>query len=144
MEKTKFFKIPEIIALSALIIQILTAVFGKNVNWDIIDGFGLVERTEGNDGCGSPIRIFYLFMPPAYLLTFLALFVKKYNFIFYLLSGIIMLLPAAVMLFAGFFGNEGIDYVFFFTLPCLLIMSSAVVSGINRKKQIQEYKIKRC
>lgn len=143
MEKTRFFKIPEIIALSALIIQILTAVLGENVNWDIIDMFGIVEWNEGHDGGGSLIKIFYLFLPPAYLLTFFALFVKKYNFIFYLLSGIIMLLPAAVMLFAGF-GNEGIDYVFFFTLPCLLIMSSAVVSGIDRKKQIQEYKIKRC
>ncbi|MDE6788869.1 MAG: hypothetical protein K2J47_06050, partial [Ruminococcus sp.] len=110
MEKTKFFKIPEIIAVSALIIHILTAVFGENVNWDIIDMFGLVEWTEGNDGGGSLIKIFYLFLPPAYLLTFFALFIKKYNFIFYLLSGIIMLLPAAVMLFAAF-GNEGIDYV---------------------------------
>lgn len=143
MKKTKFFKIPEIMVLSALIIQILTAVFGENVNWDIINIFGLVEWTEGNDGGGSIIKVFYLFMPPAYLLTFFALFVKKYNFIFYLLSGIIMLMPAAVMLFAAF-GNEGIDYAFFFTLPCLLIMSSAVVSGIDRKKQIKEYKIKRC
>ena len=134
MEKTKFFKIPEIIAVSALIIQVLTAVFGENVNWDIIDMLGLAEWIEGNDGGGSLIKIFYLFLPPTCLLTFSALFVKKYNFIFYLLSVIIMFLSSAVMLFAAF-GNEGIDYVFFFTILYILFIAAGITAIIDKQNQ---------
>lgn len=139
MEKTKFFGIPEIILVSAMIIQILTAVFGKNVNGDIINMFNFAEKTpeqiEGHAGVGSIIDFFYLFILPVYLLNFSVLFVKKYKFLLCLISGIIMLLPAVVMLY-GALGNEGIDYLFFFTLPELLIISAVVVSGTEKRNQI--------
>lgn len=140
MEKTKFFGIPEIILVSAIIIPILTAVFGKNVNSDITNMFILErqmpEQIEGHAGAGSVIDFFYLFIPSVYLLNFSALFVKKYKFIFCLISGIIMLLPAVVMLY-GALGNEGIDYLFFFTIPELLIISAVVISGIEKRNQIK-------
>lgn len=139
MKKTKFFGIPEIILVSAMIIQIFTAVFGENVNSDIINMFNFAEKTpeqlEGHAGAGSVIDFFYLFIPPVYLMNFSALFVKKYKFVFCLISGIIMLLPAVVMLY-GALGNEGIDYLFFFTIPELLIISAVVVSGTEKRNQI--------
>lgn len=134
MEKKKFFGIPEIILVTAMIIQILTAVFGKNVNGDIMDMYILFgknpEQLEGHSGVGAVIYFFYLFVPLVCILNFFALFVKKHQFVFSLISGIIMLLPA---LYAGFV-NEGIDYVFFFILPELLIISAVVVSGIEKRK----------
>ncbi|MDE5558676.1 MAG: hypothetical protein K2J32_13500 [Ruminococcus sp.] len=141
MKNKKFFGIPEIILLSSMIIPVITAFFGKNVNSDMIKIFTYSGKTpdkiEGHAGAGSIIDLFYWVIPPVYLLNFSALLVKKYKFVLCLISGITMLLPAVVMLY-GALNNEGIDYLFFFTLPELLIISAFVVSGTEKRNQINE------
>lgn len=134
MKNKKFFGIPEIILLSAVIIQIFTVVFGKNVNSDLFLSYGLTpDEIEGNAGAGLTIDFFYWFIPPVYLLNFSALFVKKYKTVLRMISGVIMLLPAVVMVYEA---GVCIDYLFFFTLPELLIISAVVVSVAEKRKKI--------
>jgi len=67
---------------------------------------------------------------------------KKCSSVLYLLSAVMLMFPAIFILLS--YCSENIIYSAFFAVPCLLIIASAVITKIDRKKQIQEYKNKRC
>lgn len=139
--KTRLMMFSKLLVAVALLLPILTALFREDVVYDIRDMLGLIEWHEGDDGAGKIHQLFYLHLPPVYILGVTVLLrVKKPNVLLCIFSAMILLLPA---IFAPGFGR-GPELILMYTIPCALFIAAAVIARIDKKKQIQEYKIKRC
>lgn len=140
LHKTRLMMFSKLFVAAALLLPILTALFFReDVVYDIRDMLGLIERHEGDDGAGKIHQLFYFHLPPVYILGVTVLLrVKRPNVLLCIFSIMILLLPA---IFAP--GCE-LEFILIYTIPCALFVAAAVIVIIDKKKQIQEYKIKRC
>ncbi|MDE6775604.1 MAG: hypothetical protein K2J37_04850 [Ruminococcus sp.] len=132
----------KLLVAAALLMPILTVLlFKEDMIYNIGDMLGLIERHEGDDGAGKIHQLFYFHLPPAYILGVIVLLrVKKPNALLCIFSAVILLLPA---IFAPGF-ERGPVFIMMYTIPCALFIAAAVIARIDKKKQIREYKIKRC
>ena len=154
-DKTRLLTISKVSAVIALIIPFMILIFSQDLRYEFLTAFRFITNDYGN----SPdfallylilpnmylhiIPVYLLILPLVYLLTTIALLMaKKFGPVLYLLSAIMLMFPAIFIFLSH--GSEGIIYSVFFAVPCLLIAVSSVTALIDRKKQIQEYKIKRC
>lgn len=159
LHKTRLMTVSKILALVALIMPFIIWIFSQNVRYEILTSFRFITNDYGY----SPdfallylvlpntslhiIPVYLLILMPVYLLTVIALLMtKKCGSVLYLLSAIMLIFPAAFIFLIDFLIDDcdSIIYSAFFAIPCLLITISAVITRIDRKKQIQEYEIKRC
>ncbi len=135
LEKTKLMTISKIIAVTAILIPIITVIFNSDWQYEFLTAFGFMEKHEGDDGCGSVLDLAWFVLPFVFLFTVSALFrVKKCNFGLYLTASL-LLIPTAVL----FFIDE--NDIFMYTIPCILLAISAVIAKTDKK--IQKTKNKR-
>lgn len=155
LHKTGLMMISKIFAVISLIMPFMILIFSQDLRYEFLTAFRFITNDYGNPPDFALLYLilpnmylhiipaYLLILPLVYLLTTIALLVtKKCSSIFYLLSAIMLVFPA-IFIFLSY-GSEGIIYSVFFAIPCLLIATSAVITRIDRKKQIQEYKNKRC
>lgn len=142
LQKTRLMMFSKLLVAVALLLPILTVfLYREDMVYDIGDMLGLIERHEGDDGAGKFHQLFYLHLPPVYILGVTVLLrVKRPNVLLCIFSVIILLLPA---IFAPGF-ERGSEFILIYTIPCALFIAAAVIARIDKKKQIREYKIKRC
>ena len=155
LHKTKLITISKVLAVIALIIHFMILIFSQDIRDELLTSFRFITNDYGNPPDFALvylilpnthlhiIPVYLLNLPPVYLLTIIALLMtKKYSSVLYLMSAIMLMIPA-IFIFLSY-DNDSIVYSTFFAVPCMLITISAVITRIDRKKQIQEYKIKRC
>ncbi len=142
LHKTRLMIFSKLLVAAALLLPILTALlYREGVVYDICDMLGLIEWHEGDDGAGKIHWLFYFHLPPMYILGITVLLrVKRPNVLLCIFSAMILLLPA---IFAPGF-ERGPVFILIYTIPCALFIAAAVIALIDKKKQIREYKIKRC
>lgn len=155
LHKTKLITISKVLAVTALIIHFVILIFNQDIRDELLTSFRFITNDYGNPPDFALlylilpntylhiIPVYLLIFPLVYLLTIIALLMtKKCSSGLYLISATMLMIPA-IFIFLSY-GSEGIIYSVFFAIPCLLITISAVITRIDRKKQIKEYKIKRC
>ncbi|MDE6518986.1 MAG: hypothetical protein K2K91_00780 [Ruminococcus sp.] len=147
LHKTKLITISKFLAVTALIIHFMILIFSQDIRDELMTSFRFITNDYGN----SPdfallylilpntylhiIPVYLLNLPPVYLLTIIALLMtQKCSSVLYLMSAIMLILPA-IFIFLSY-DNDSIVYSTFFAIPCLLITMSAVITRIDRKKQI--------
>ena len=130
LEKTRFMTISKIIAGIALIMQTFTAIFTETISGCIKEIFNFIQNGNGIFPMIFIEAIFFLCIPFVYVFTVPMFFVtKKNNSVFYFLSAIV-LLPSALI-------TPSLDsaYVFFFTVPCVLLLLAGITSMIGKQNQ---------
>lgn len=142
LHKTRLMMLSKLLVAAALLMPIMAVLFfWEDMIYDIRDTLGLVEWHEGNDGAGGIRQMFCFHLPPVYILGVIVLLrVKRPNGLLCIFSALILLLPAVIA--PG--GFRELIFVLIYTIPCALFIGAAVIAIIDKKKQIQEYKIKRC
>ena len=132
LHKTRLMTVSKILVVTAFIVLafLCTEIIHENIR-------DMYEQQYYSDDSGGTHweRLIYLSCLMSFLFSFSVIFrKKKCNFWHYILS--------AASLFPAMFIVYGETIMM--SVPCLLLIISAVIALIDKKKQIKEYEIKRC
>ncbi len=137
LQNTRLMTVSKILVVTALVILAFMFMCTEIIRENIRDMYE--QQYYSDDGSGTHWeRLIDLSCLMSFLFSFPVIFRKrKCNFLHFIVSAI-SLFPAMFILY-----GETIPFLMT-AVPCLLLIISAVTALIDKKKQVQEYKFKRC